>query len=112
MHATSLAVVRAMLLQIASCMVQDTELGSHPDLESVPEDDLSSMSEASTSAPLEKSAPLRKSLSCERDSEMYHRNLRSMLRKQLPAEGVSTPSLAFRVRLPCSNQLCPPTRPL
>lgn len=87
-------------------MLQDMELGSHPDLESVPEDDLASVSEADAPAPPEASASLRKSLGGERDSVNYCRNLRLMLRKQLPAGGVSISFLASRLCLPCSNQSC------
>ena len=91
---------------VLSGMLQDMELGSHPDLESVPEDDLASVSEASAHAPPEALASLRKSLGGERDSVNNCRNLRLMLRKQLPAGVVSISFLASRLCLPCSNQSC------
>jgi hypothetical protein len=84
-------------------MLQDMELGSHPDLESVPEDDLVSVLEASASAPPEMPASLSKSLGGERELVKYNQNLRRMLLKQLPASGVSISFLASRSCLPCSN---------
>ena len=87
-------------------MTQDMELGSHSDLESIPEDDLVSVSEASAPVPPEMPASLRKSLGGERESVKYNHTLRRMLLKQLPATGVSISFLASRSCLPCSNECC------
>lgn len=86
------------------------ELGSHPDLESIP-DDLASISDLMGSALKGLSAPLPSPSEGGPFTES-HKALRRLLLKQMPADGVSTQTPVIAVALHSHDGVIAERQPL